>query len=37
VLGEYLAKVETFILAKAGIEFDAQAAKAKGLRLVAAA
>ena len=37
VLGEYLAKVEAFILAKAGIQFDAQAAKAKGLRLVAAA
>jgi integrase len=37
VLGEYLAKVEAFILAKAGIEFDAQAAKAKGLRLVTAA
>ena len=36
VLGEYLAKVEAFILAKAGIQFDAQAAKAKGLRLVAA-
>ena len=37
VLGEYLAKVEAFILAKAGIAFDAQAAKAKGLRLVTAA
>jgi integrase len=37
VLGEYLAKVEAFILAKAGIEFDAKAAKAKGLRLVSAA
>jgi integrase len=37
VLGEYLAKVESFILAKAGIQFDAQAAKAKGLRLVTAA
>ena len=37
VLGDYLAKVEAFILAKAGIQFDAQAAKAKGLRLVAAA
>lgn len=37
VLGEYLAKVETFILAKAGIQFEPQAAKTKGLRLVAAA
>ena len=37
VLGEYLAKVEAFILAKAGIQFDAQAAKAKGLRLGTAA
>ena len=36
VLGEYLAKVEAFILAKAGIQFEAPAAKAKGLRLVAA-
>lgn len=36
-LGVYLGKVEAFILAKAGIQFDAQAAKAKGLRLVAAA
>ena len=35
VLGEYLTKVEVFILAKAGIQFDAQAAKAIGLRLVA--
>lgn len=37
VLGEYLAKVETFILAKAGIDFDPTAAKAGGLRLVTAA
>ena len=37
VLGEYLAKVETFILEKAGIAFEAEAAKPKGLRLVSAA
>lgn len=37
VLGEYLAKVEAFVLEKAGISFDAQAAKEPGLRLVAAA
>jgi len=35
VLGEYLAKVEAFILAKAGIQFEPEAAQAKGLRLVA--
>lgn len=34
VLGEYLAKVEAFILEKAGIAFDTQAAKAGALRLV---
>lgn len=37
VLGEYLAKVEAFILEKAGIAFEAEAAQPKGLRLVSAA
>ena len=36
VLGEYLAKVEAFILQKAGIQFDPEGAKATGLRLVSA-
>ncbi|WP_374662129.1 tyrosine-type recombinase/integrase [Inhella sp.] len=37
VLGEYLAKVETFILERAGIAFDAQAAMQRGLRVVSVA
>lgn len=37
VLGEYLAKVEAFVLEKAGVAFDPQASTARGLQLVAAA
>lgn len=37
VLGEYLTRVEAFILEKAGIAFEAAAAKPMGLRLVSAA
>lgn len=37
VLGEYLAKVEAFILEKAGIPFEPEATQPKGLKLVSAA